>query len=55
MLKRYNGPFDSQEDEDAAYERYATLRAREASARREQEEEEEEEKKKKKKLLPIVD
>jgi hypothetical protein len=50
----YEGPFESQEEEDAAYNRSERIRARvkaaeEAAAKKKQEEEEAEEKKTKKK------
>lgn len=51
VAKTYDGPWDSQEDEDAAYKKYAVLRAREAAIRAD----EDEEKKKKRKLLPFVE
>jgi len=49
---KYDGPFEDQEEEDAALLRYMRLRQREAELRSEADEEE---KKKKKKLLPFVD
>jgi hypothetical protein len=53
-VEKYEGPFESQEQEDAAYKRWATLRARER-AEAEVAEKDSADKKKKGKLLPVVE
>lgn len=50
---KYEGPYESQEEEDLAYKRYQKLRAR---ARAEKDEAEKKDKdEKRKKLLPVVE
>lgn len=50
---KYEGPFDDQDEEDAAYSRYTRLRERRAAEKKALEEEEKG--KKRGKLLPIVE